>query len=65
MGWVLIPVVAVAQPAATPGRDALPPRDSRLGIVVLQFDDGTSGHYTYAFQTLEEYGLKGSFGVES
>ena len=37
--------------------------DSRLGIVVLQFDDGTSGHYTHAFRILEKYGLKGSFGV--
>ena len=41
VGFVVIPVVAAAQPAATPGRDASPPRDSRLGIVVLQFDDGT------------------------
>jgi peptidoglycan/xylan/chitin deacetylase (PgdA/CDA1 family) len=31
--------------------------------VVLQFDDGTSGHYTHAFRILEKYGLKGSFGV--
>lgn len=35
----------------------------RLGIVVLQFDDGTIGHYTHAFRILGKYGLKGSFGV--
>ena len=63
VGFILIPVVAAAQPTSTPGRDASPPRDSRLGIVVLQFDDGTSGHYTHAFRILEKYGLKGSFGV--
>jgi len=37
--------------------------ESRLGIVVLQFDDGTIGHYTHAFRTLEKHNLKGSFGV--
>ena len=62
VGVVLIPVVAAAQPAA-PGRDAPAQRDSHQGIVVLQFDDGTSGHYTHAFPILEKYGLKGSFGV--
>jgi peptidoglycan/xylan/chitin deacetylase (PgdA/CDA1 family) len=31
--------------------------------VVLQFDDGTAGHFTHAFPILEKYGLKGSFGV--
>jgi peptidoglycan/xylan/chitin deacetylase (PgdA/CDA1 family) len=31
--------------------------------VVLQFDDGTVGHYTHALRILEQYGLKGSFGV--
>jgi peptidoglycan/xylan/chitin deacetylase (PgdA/CDA1 family) len=31
--------------------------------VVLQFDDGTLGHYTHAFRILEKYKLKGSFGV--
>ena len=35
----------------------------RMGIVVLQFDDGTAGHFTHAFPILEKYGLKGSFGV--
>jgi peptidoglycan/xylan/chitin deacetylase (PgdA/CDA1 family) len=35
----------------------------RLGIVVLQFDDGTIGHYTHAFRILEKYKIKGSFGV--
>ncbi len=35
----------------------------RTGIVVLQFDDGTAGHFTHAFPILEKYGLKGSFGV--
>ena len=30
---------------------------------MLQFDDGTIGHYTHAFRILEKYGLKGSFGV--
>lgn len=34
-----------------------------MGIVVLQFDDGTAGHFTHAFPILEKYGLKGSFGV--
>jgi peptidoglycan/xylan/chitin deacetylase (PgdA/CDA1 family) len=34
----------------------------RMGIVVLQFDDGSVGHYTYGFRILEKYGLKGSFG---
>jgi peptidoglycan/xylan/chitin deacetylase (PgdA/CDA1 family) len=63
LGLVLIPVVAAAQPAAAPGRDAAPQRDRRQGIVVLQFDDGTIGHYTHAFRILEEYGLKGSFCV--
>lgn len=37
--------------------------DARRGMVVLQFDDGTSTHYTNAFPILEKYGLKGSFGV--
>lgn len=37
--------------------------DNRGGIVVLQFDDGTIGHYTHAFRILEKYKLKGSFGV--
>jgi peptidoglycan/xylan/chitin deacetylase (PgdA/CDA1 family) len=37
--------------------------DNRGGIVVLQFDDGTIGHYTHAFRILEKYNLKGSFGV--
>ena len=37
--------------------------EGRLGIVVLQFDDGTVGHYTHAFRILEKYKLKGSFGV--
>jgi peptidoglycan/xylan/chitin deacetylase (PgdA/CDA1 family) len=36
---------------------------NRGGIVVLQFDDGTIGHYTHAFRILEKYRLKGSFGV--
>ncbi len=63
LALVLIPVVAAAQPAAVSGRDAPAQRDSRQGIVVLQFDDGTSGHYTQAFPILEKYGLKGSFGV--
>lgn len=35
----------------------------RLGIVVLQFDDGTIGHYTHAFPILQKYKLPGSFGV--
>ena len=35
---------------------------NRLGIVVFQFDDGSAGHYK-AYQILEKYGLKGSFGV--
>lgn len=35
----------------------------RMGIVVLQFDDGSVGHYTHGFRLLEKYGLKGSFGV--
>jgi peptidoglycan/xylan/chitin deacetylase (PgdA/CDA1 family) len=35
---------------------------NRLGIVVFQFDDGTAGHYK-ASQILDQYGLKGSFGV--
>ena len=30
---------------------------------MLQFDDGSVGHYTHAFRILEKYGLKGSFGV--
>ena len=63
VGFVLIPVVAAAEPAAAPERDAPAQRDNRQGIVVLQFDDGTSGHYTQAFPILEKYGLKGSFGV--
>lgn len=36
---------------------------NRGGIVVLQFDDGTIGHYTHAFRILEKYKVKGSFGV--
>jgi peptidoglycan/xylan/chitin deacetylase (PgdA/CDA1 family) len=36
---------------------------NRGGIVVLQFDDGTIGHYTHAFRILEKCKLKGSFGV--
>jgi len=43
--------------------DAPRPFENRGGIVVLQFDDGTIGHYTHAFPILEKYGLKGSFGV--
>jgi peptidoglycan/xylan/chitin deacetylase (PgdA/CDA1 family) len=45
---------AKARPSKWPGR---------LGIVVLQFDDSTIGHYTHAFRILEKYQLKGSFGV--
>jgi peptidoglycan/xylan/chitin deacetylase (PgdA/CDA1 family) len=37
--------------------------DERRGIVVLQFDDGTVGHYTNVFPLLQECGLQGSFGV--
>ncbi len=36
---------------------------SRRGVVVFQFDDGSVGHYTHAFRILEQYGIKGSFGI--
>jgi peptidoglycan/xylan/chitin deacetylase (PgdA/CDA1 family) len=49
-----VPSLLAADPAAKwPGR---------MGIVVLQFDDGSVGHYTYGFRILEKYGFKGSFG---
>jgi peptidoglycan/xylan/chitin deacetylase (PgdA/CDA1 family) len=60
---MLTPIAATAQPAAVPGADPPVQQDSRRGIIVLQFDDGTSGHYTHAFRILEKYGPKGSFGV--
>jgi len=51
-------VLAAEQPAK-PIKASVP----RLGMVVLQFDDGTIGHYTHAFPILEKYKLHGSFGV--
>lgn len=49
--------------AADPGPKPSWGSPNRSGIVVLQFDDGTVGHYLHAFRILEKYGLKGSFGV--
>lgn len=60
---VLFQVAVAAQSTVVPRSEAPSKRDNRLGFVVLQFDDGTSGHYTHAFRILEKYGLKGSFGV--
>lgn len=63
LATVLSPSPASAQQAAAAKQETPAKRDSRLGIVVLQFDDGTVGHYTHAFRILQKYGLKGSFGV--
>ena len=48
--------------SATPGK-SIKATVPRLGLVVLQFDDGTIGHYTHAFPILQKYRLVGSFGV--
>jgi len=52
-------LAATAAAACAEGTKKWP---GRLGIVVLQFDDGSVGHYTHGFRILEKYGLKGSFG---
>src|SRR3989339_1960218 len=58
-------VAAIAFVSAAWAAEAGPAKKwpGRMGIVVLQFDAGTVGHYTHAFRILEKYGLKGSFGV--
>jgi peptidoglycan/xylan/chitin deacetylase (PgdA/CDA1 family) len=71
--FVTMLLIAMALTFSTRGIAATPAKDdqdqsryrtaNRGGIVVLQFDDGTIGHYTHAFRILEKYNLKGSFGV--
>ena len=58
---LLLAAFALADLAAEKG--SLRGDDARRGMVVLQFDDGSSGHYTNAFRVLQKYGLKGSFAV--
>ncbi len=59
---VMLLMVSAGQAGETGSSKKWP---GRLGIVVLQFDDSTAGHFTHAFPILEKYGLKGSFGVVS
>ncbi len=59
----LTAVLLVGSAARAANADPAQIRPGRTGIVVLQFDDGTAGHFTHAFPILEKYGLKGSFAV--
>ncbi len=60
---VLAAMLLAASSAGADQAAQTPKWPGRMGIVVLQFDDGTAGHFTHAFPILERYGLKGSFGV--
>jgi peptidoglycan/xylan/chitin deacetylase (PgdA/CDA1 family) len=59
----LLAFLLLAASAPALSAEPAPKWPGRTGIVVLQFDDGSVGHYTHGFRILERYGLKGSFGV--